>query len=70
MAEAEIIRVPEPRAEDPEAVPFWRGNNAAATEIVPRAQLRLMRRERDNRYRYACGFCGSIRSAVWKYFRA
>jgi predicted HNH restriction endonuclease len=43
VAEAEIIGGPELRPEDPEAVPFWRGDRTGAAEVVPRAQLRLMR---------------------------
>jgi len=43
VAEAEIIGNPEPRAEDPDAVPFWRGDSAGTAEVVPRAPLCLLR---------------------------
>jgi hypothetical protein len=43
IAEAEIVAAPEPRPEDPEARPFWRSETTEAEEVVPRAQLRLVR---------------------------
>jgi hypothetical protein len=43
IAEARIIEAPEPREEDPGALPFWRADDAEAKTVVPRAQLRLVR---------------------------
>jgi hypothetical protein len=43
IAEAEIIGAPKPQAEDPEALPFWRGDGAGADAVVPRALLRLVK---------------------------
>jgi EVE domain len=43
IAEGEIIGAPEPRPEDPEALPFWRTDGAGANEVIPRAQLRLVK---------------------------
>jgi hypothetical protein len=43
IAEAEIIGSPKLRPEEPDAVPFWRGDTTAASEVLPRAQLRLVR---------------------------
>jgi ABC transporter substrate binding protein/EVE domain len=43
IAEAEIVGGPEPRPETPDAVAYWRQDSVEATEIVPRALLRLVR---------------------------
>ncbi len=44
IAEAEIVGLPELRAEQPDAVSFWRGTTAAeAGELRQRALLRLIR---------------------------
>ena len=44
IAEAQIVEVPKPRPEEPDALPFWRGNDiGAGNEILPRALLRLVK---------------------------
>jgi hypothetical protein len=43
IAEAEITAVPEPRAEEHEALPYWRTNLEKRNDVVPRTRLRLLR---------------------------
>jgi hypothetical protein len=42
IAEAEVVSAPEPRPEDPDALPYWRSEAAARTDIRPRSLLRLL----------------------------
>jgi hypothetical protein len=43
IAEAEVIGLPEPRAEEPDALPFWHADREGRNDIVPRVRLRLLK---------------------------